>query len=108
MEMKARCECSDPGCPNCKGSCERAGWVRLFRVDMHDVSGVLFCERCSDDAFYSGVFCCDDPAEGARLRCACGALATWKDLDPESGFVARVCCAQHAFDGSVRMNGSEC
>lgn len=49
-----------------------------------------------------------DGGEDARLRCACGALATWKDLDPESGFVARVCCAQHAFDGSVRMNGSEC
>ena len=50
------CECSDPGCPACKGDCRRAAVVVLFRVDMDDSSGVAFCQGCADDAMDAGVF----------------------------------------------------
>ena len=50
------CECADPGCNECGGLCEKDGAVRLYRVDMDDATGVLFCEPCAADALASGVF----------------------------------------------------
>jgi len=52
------CECTDPGCPVHEGvsSCEGKGRVRLYRIDMDDRSGSLFCRECANDAFDSGVF----------------------------------------------------
>lgn len=50
------CECEDPGCGECNGLCENVGTVRLFRIDMDDHFGVLFCETCADDCYESGLF----------------------------------------------------
>lgn len=50
------CECIDPGCPVCKGKCERKAKMCLLRVDMEDETGTLFCNGCGEDAFGSGLF----------------------------------------------------
>lgn len=52
----AKCECSDPGCPVCKGKCDKRATHALVRVDMEDLTGTLFCEPCGADAFESGLF----------------------------------------------------
>lgn len=57
------CECSDPGCPVHKGeSCDNKVTEsdRLYRIDMQDFTGILFCEECAIDAFDSGLFS-DEP-----------------------------------------------
>lgn len=58
-----RCECSDPNCPmhnNLMGElgadCSNAAGVLLFRCDMEDYTGTLFCNACADDARESGLF----------------------------------------------------
>ena len=53
--MKAKCECADQACC-CDGTCESAPVVTLYRIDMEDHTGTLFCERCGDDALESGLF----------------------------------------------------
>lgn len=50
------CECSDPGCPCCQGSCPVAADATVFRVDMEDITGTRMCEPCAADALESGVF----------------------------------------------------
>ena len=50
------CECSDPGCPACKGKCGSPATMILHRSDMEDESGVAFCDGCGSDALESGVF----------------------------------------------------
>lgn len=52
----ALCECSDPGCPVCHGSCMNKGTDQLHRVDMEDKTGTLMCEGCAADAHEAGVF----------------------------------------------------
>ena len=52
----SRCECSDPGCPCCGGSCRKAMVTTVYRVDMDDDTGTGMCERCCEDALESGVF----------------------------------------------------
>ncbi len=56
--MRTLCECADPGCPvhNDTGDCQAMGHITLFRVDMEDITGTVFCEPCSDDAIESGLF----------------------------------------------------
>ena len=54
--QNARCQCADPGCPACNGSCKRGQSVILYRVDMEDTSGTGFCEACAADAHESGLF----------------------------------------------------
>lgn len=54
------CECSDPGCV-CGGRCAGRGTVILYRVDMQDETGTLFCENCASDALDSGLFTEEDP-----------------------------------------------
>jgi hypothetical protein len=56
------CECADPGCPVHKGvdHCQMFAVMRLFREDMLDLTGVLFCQKCGEDALASGVFRGDD------------------------------------------------
>ena len=54
--MTHYCECSDPGCPCCEGSCVGEVTMTLFRSDMDDESGVEFCVGCGEDALESGVF----------------------------------------------------
>ena len=60
-----RCQCTDRGCPVHEGkkSCDNKGAEILYRTDMHDETGTVFCEECASDAFDSGIFTSDD-AEG--------------------------------------------
>lgn len=51
-----RCECFDTHCHGPAGRCSGAGVTILYRVDMMDETGVLFCEACADDAVQSGLF----------------------------------------------------
>ena len=53
---KHLCECTDGGCPCCHGECEAVGVATLYRCDMADETGTLFCEGCSADALEAGVF----------------------------------------------------
>lgn len=55
------CECSDPGCPvthgqGCRANAAGKRGVILYRIDMEDVTGTLFCWSCANDATDSGVF----------------------------------------------------
>lgn len=55
------CECSDSACPAHPGvsACmvDCGGFTRLYRVDMQDHEGTLFCNKgCSEDALASGLF----------------------------------------------------
>lgn len=54
--MTHKCECSDPGCPACKGKCTHNAKSCLVRVDMEDETGTLFCDKCAADAMDSGLF----------------------------------------------------
>jgi hypothetical protein len=59
-----RCECADPGCPCCHGSCYRKATFILYRmdhprsgvVDTEDETGTPMCPGCADDAWDSGLF----------------------------------------------------
>ncbi len=52
------CECNDHLCPNHEGGdCQDEGCMVLYRIDMEDLTGVMFCDVCADDAMESGVFC---------------------------------------------------
>lgn len=68
------CECSDSGCKAHKGTsaCESIGTTILYRVDMDDLTGTLFCESCADDAMESGLFSdvslSDEDIRGATLQ----------------------------------------
>jgi hypothetical protein len=53
---KGRCEDADKDCPHCRGACVEVASVTLTRVDMDDYCGTPFCERCSEDAWESGLF----------------------------------------------------
>lgn len=52
----ANCECSDPGCPECRGKCPKKARICLVRIDMEDKTGTLFCNPCGQDALESGLF----------------------------------------------------
>jgi len=55
------CECADPGCPahvgvsRCRELTYERGHV-LFRSDMDDRTGTVFCAECLTDALDSGLF----------------------------------------------------
>jgi hypothetical protein len=59
------CECRDIGCP-CEGACEENSVITLHRIDMEDATGTMFCDRCADDAYLSGVFT-DEPRESGNV-----------------------------------------
>lgn len=59
----SKCECSDPACPVCKGSCEEAATITLFRVDMRDETGIDMCEGCASDAISVGIFSTEPQGE---------------------------------------------
>ena len=52
------CECSDSGCHAHTGTpvCNQTGTSLLYRVDMEDQTGTLFCEDCAADAMEAGLF----------------------------------------------------
>ena len=54
--MRETCQCADLGCPVCHGSCNNPGDVVLYRVDMEDEAGTVFCADCAADAMDSGLF----------------------------------------------------
>jgi hypothetical protein len=55
--MSAICGCHDQNCEASHlGQCDNEGTERLYRVDMYDNEGTLFCEDCADDAVDSGIF----------------------------------------------------
>ena len=56
MTTKLLCEDGDLQCPACHGHCTRIGTTILYRIDMEDKTGTLFCEECADDASESGLF----------------------------------------------------
>lgn len=61
MSKQVKCECADAMCPVHRGeSCQWSGGkpstTILYRVDMEDRTGTLFCEGCADDAMESGLF----------------------------------------------------
>lgn len=52
-----RCECCDELCPVHRGEeCQEEGTLTLYRVDMDDVSGTVFCDECAEDALSSGLY----------------------------------------------------
>lgn len=60
MKIKQQCECSDPGCKSAMhagfSTCSNSGRIVLYRVDMEDQTGTLFCSACAGDAMESGLF----------------------------------------------------
>ena len=50
------CECADPGCSACRGLCTNKATFLLFRIDMQDADGVVFCRGCGRDALDCGLF----------------------------------------------------
>lgn len=50
------CQCQDPDCPHCQGSCQEQATETLFRVDQEDKTDTAMCYFCGDDALASGVF----------------------------------------------------
>lgn len=56
VETLGDCECNDPQCPACFGDCNRQGSQTLYRIDMEDRTGTVFCDDCAEDAWESGLF----------------------------------------------------
>lgn len=79
--VKARCQCSDPGCVHAVQPgqsllrrsltsetrksirCSEIATHRLFRVDMEDLTGTAFCDACGDDAWETGLFTFHPPSD---------------------------------------------
>ncbi len=60
--MPTACQCSDKGCPHANmfagyvGCSSKNASITLYRVDMNDRDGTLFCAICAADAMESGLF----------------------------------------------------
>ena len=54
--MVLRCRCLDLNCPACHRGCLRPAFVKLYRADLDDEIGTVFCDRCAVAALKSGVF----------------------------------------------------
>lgn len=65
--MNPNCECSDPGCPACRGECSKRAVTVVLRVDMHDESGTVVCRKCAEDCLESGLFRVPSPSRVRRL-----------------------------------------
>lgn len=52
------CECADANCAVDHGfqDCLNEGSSLLYRIDMDDQTGTLFCNECGEDAADSGLF----------------------------------------------------
>lgn len=99
-EQMSECECSDPGCSAHLGACmcPRAGDVTLFRIDMEDQTGTLFCHDCAADALRSGVFYVEveDDGEyedrgGSAAYCANCDNQAINQVVHDDGAVTRLC-----------------
>lgn len=57
----SKCQCVDNLCPiHGLALCHNEGVITLYRVDMIDNTGTLFCEECGEDAMMCGLFDVDD------------------------------------------------
>jgi hypothetical protein len=69
---KSRCECADSKCPTaCNGKCQMAASYLLFRTDMEDLGGTMFCAGCGDDAYESGNYVMADDDSLTEPECNC-------------------------------------
>lgn len=50
------CECRDPGCHSCKGTCPQPAVSIMYRFDMEDQTGTPMCEQCARDAVEWGLY----------------------------------------------------
>ena len=58
------CECSDPLCEAHRGAaCASAGEWLLYRIDMQDETGTLFCEDCASCADSCGLYTDQSPQD---------------------------------------------
>jgi len=53
-----QCECCDRGCPVhlSFAGCRNEATTVLYRFDMNDETGTMFCDQCAVDALESGLF----------------------------------------------------
>lgn len=60
LRPRVQCQCYDQGCPahTGVGYCREETYPKnvLYRVDMTDESGTVFCPECLQDALESGLF----------------------------------------------------
>jgi len=60
------CKCADPGCGQCCGGRKPHSPgrpTRVYRVDMDDTTGSLFCSGCAQDALDCGMFSSQPPGK---------------------------------------------
>lgn len=50
------CECRDPGCTVCKGTCPQPAVWQMYRCDMDDQTGTAMCDQCAIDPVVSGLY----------------------------------------------------
>ena len=51
--MRVTCEDADKGCKHCHGGCKKEPTMALYRCDMIDNTGTMFCDECGTDAMES-------------------------------------------------------
>jgi len=67
-----RCRCPDLNCPVCHRGCLRPAFVKLYRSDLDDEIGTVFCDRCAVAALESGVFTFEYKKKARAARAAAG------------------------------------
>jgi hypothetical protein len=67
--MYTDCNCSDRWCHAHRGTsaCAGRGNTILYRVDMNDLTGTVFCDDCASDALDSGLFTDEPPFDEDAL-----------------------------------------
>ena len=70
--MVLRCRCPDLNCPVCHRGCLRPAFVKLYRTDLDDEIGTVFCDRCAVAALESGAFTFEYKAKARAARAAAG------------------------------------
>ena len=96
----SKCECCDSLCPAHDGQneCSQVGSTMLYRVDMEDNSGTIFCDDCANDATMSGLFAeYDDPSVFCRT---CGAGLAHSELE-HNGECAT--CSNETLDAGLAL-----
>ena len=65
MKQYDACECIDANCPAHEGihHCDVNGTTVLYRIDMEDRTGTLFCEACTEDALGAQVYRLEEDIE---------------------------------------------
>ena len=71
--MVLPCRCPDLNCPVCHRGCLRPAFVKLYRTNLDDEIGTVFCDRCAVAALESGVFTFEYKKKARAARAACSA-----------------------------------